>query len=187
MPTNRTLLNPIGFGRNGLRVANTPIRLLPPNLGGRTVGLHESTSEKPQSSHKCENPSIPRRASGMLYFSSNTIRVRIGLSSRLCLGIPNLSVCPFRAYAITLNSIIQANSDNKSTKNVPITQVFCIFLRKNLVMSKKSSTFAPAFRSNPLNWGPRKILIFGESVAQNVALYKRRARSRASSSASEVP
>ena len=28
------------FGRNGERVAKTPTRLLPPSLGGRTVGDH---------------------------------------------------------------------------------------------------------------------------------------------------
>ncbi len=42
----------MGLGRNGLRVANTPIRLFPPNLGGRTVGDQESTSLNPQSNHR---------------------------------------------------------------------------------------------------------------------------------------
>ena len=39
-PVSFTQDNPIGFGRNGERVANTPIRVLPPSLGGRTVGDH---------------------------------------------------------------------------------------------------------------------------------------------------
>ena len=36
--SSRTEDSPISFGRNGERVANTPMRLLPPSLGGRTVG-----------------------------------------------------------------------------------------------------------------------------------------------------
>ena len=39
-------------------------------------------------------------------------------------------------------------------------------IQKNLVMSKKCSTFAPAFRKLDFlspSWGPRKFLIFGES------------------------
>ena len=57
--------NPILFGRNGERVANTPIRLFPPSLGGRTVGdqspLSSSLcdSEKSHRSHMCEKPSRP--------------------------------------------------------------------------------------------------------------------------------
>ena len=56
----------MGLGRNGDRVANTPMRALPPSLGGRTVGDHASRSqaEKPQISHRCEKPSTPRSASG---------------------------------------------------------------------------------------------------------------------------
>ena len=143
-----TLLSPIGFGRNGDLVANTPIRLLPPNRGGRTVGdqlcselLGAGCSLTPQSSHKCEYPSIPRSASFTANSGSNTIRVRIGLSSLLCLGIPNLSVCPLRAYAITFRFII----DCKITPFHPKMQVFVKKIQKNLAMSKKSSTFAPAF------------------------------------------
>ena len=33
-----THVSPMGFGRNGLRVANTPTRSAPPSRGGRTVG-----------------------------------------------------------------------------------------------------------------------------------------------------
>ncbi len=39
---SRTAVSPIGFGRNGERVANTPTRLFPPSLGGLTVGDHFS-------------------------------------------------------------------------------------------------------------------------------------------------
>jgi hypothetical protein len=45
-------------------------------------------------------------------------------------------------------------------------KIFCKKSEKNLRISKKSSTFAPAFRKNELDgvfWGPRKFRIFGES------------------------
>ena len=38
--SSRTQLRPMGLGRKGDRVANTPIRALPPSRGGRTVGDH---------------------------------------------------------------------------------------------------------------------------------------------------
>ena len=57
-------------------------------------------------------------------------------------------------------------------------------MQKNLVISKKSSTFARFFALNP-QLGSPKILIFWESVAQYGALYKCEARSHASISASE--
>ena len=62
MCSSRTDDSPIGFGRKGERVANTPIRTFPPSLGGRTVGLQPSDSENPQISQTCEYPSSPRRA-----------------------------------------------------------------------------------------------------------------------------
>ena len=40
--SRRTQDNPSGFGRKGARLANTPFRLLPPSLVGRTVGVHLS-------------------------------------------------------------------------------------------------------------------------------------------------
>ena len=42
MPSSRTQDRPMGLGRKGERVANTPIRVLPPSRGGRTVGDHLS-------------------------------------------------------------------------------------------------------------------------------------------------
>ncbi len=55
-------------------------------------------------------------------------------------------------------------------------------------MSKKSSTFAPAFQLKPMWFFPRGVnqhsVCDPKSVAQNVALYECIARSRASSSAS---
>lgn len=46
--------SPMGLGRNGDLVANTPMRVLPPSLGGRTVGDHSARSqaENPQISHR---------------------------------------------------------------------------------------------------------------------------------------
>ncbi len=42
----------MGFGRNGDRLAKTPTRVLPPSLGGRTVGDQSSlcTAENSQTS-----------------------------------------------------------------------------------------------------------------------------------------
>ena len=55
---------PNGFGRNGDLVANTPTRVFPPSLGGRTVADHFpgflTFSENSQISQRWENSSIPR-------------------------------------------------------------------------------------------------------------------------------
>ena len=74
--SSRTEDSPISFGRNGERVANTPMRLLPPSLGGRTVGDQPSrtAAENCQISHRCEKPSMPRSASALRYSGSNTMR-----------------------------------------------------------------------------------------------------------------
>ena len=83
---------PMALGRKGERVANTPIRVLPPSLGGRTVGDQCSRTawENCQISQRWENPSIPRRASGFRYSGSNTILARRASTTPLCRGIPNL-------------------------------------------------------------------------------------------------
>ena len=56
----------MGLGRKGARVANTPMRTLPPSRGGRTVGDHFSRTdcENCQISQMWEKPSSPRSASG---------------------------------------------------------------------------------------------------------------------------
>ena len=55
-PVSFTQDNPIGFGRNGDLVANTPHRLFPPSRGGRTVGRQSSCCARSnsQSSHRWE-------------------------------------------------------------------------------------------------------------------------------------
>ncbi len=65
----------MGLGLKGDLVANTPLRMLPPSRGGRTVGDHVSrfASENSQISHKCENSSKPRTASGLRYSGSKTM------------------------------------------------------------------------------------------------------------------
>ena len=148
----------MGFGRNGLRVAKTPIRVFPPNLGGRTVGLHSfvlcasslCTLSNPQIIHRWLYPSMPRNASGMLYSGSKTMRVRIGLSSLLCLGIPNLSVCPLWAYAITFNVIKSTYrpclGDKKRAKLQKITHI-CKKNAKKFGHIKKKQYFCTRFRS----------------------------------------
>ena len=66
------------FGRKGLRLANTPTRLLPPSRGGRTVGENVSPSrtaaENCQRSQIWENSSNPRTASALRYSGQNTTR-----------------------------------------------------------------------------------------------------------------
>ena len=54
--SSRTQDSPIGLGRKGDRVANTPIAVLPPSLGGRTVGDQSprALSENFHTSHRWE-------------------------------------------------------------------------------------------------------------------------------------
>lgn len=56
----------MGLGRKGDRVANTPMRVLPPSRGGRTVGFQpfDAVSENSQISQICVNSPSPRTASG---------------------------------------------------------------------------------------------------------------------------
>ena len=82
----------MGLGRKGERVANTPMRILPPSRGGRTVGDQPSRTapENCQMSQMWLNPSSPRRASGLRNSGSKTT-VALSSSTRpLCLGMPNL-------------------------------------------------------------------------------------------------
>ena len=78
---------------DGDLVANTPTRLFPPSLGGRTVGDHVSLSarSKAQISHRCENSSMPRSASATRNSSSNTTVEMTSSASPLCRGTPNFS------------------------------------------------------------------------------------------------
>ena len=68
---------PNGFGRNGDLVANTPTRVFPPSLGGRTVADQFpgflTFSENSQISQRWENSSIPRTASGLENSGSKTL------------------------------------------------------------------------------------------------------------------
>ena len=65
-PSSLTQDSPMGLGRKGERLANTPTRRLPPSRGGRTVGDQPACLlwENSQISHRWEKPSMPRRASG---------------------------------------------------------------------------------------------------------------------------
>ena len=87
-----TRVRPIGFGRFGERVANTPFRMFPPSFGGRTVGDHARLpiGSKPQISHRYSNSSIPLNASKFLYSASITTREIRFSAIPLCLGSPNL-------------------------------------------------------------------------------------------------
>ena len=94
----------MAFGRNGERVANTPMRSLPPSRGGRTVGDQSSrtASENCQMSHRWEKPSMPRRASALRYSGSNTMRARRASTSPLWRGTPNFVLKSLRMRATTL-------------------------------------------------------------------------------------
>lgn len=81
----------MGLGRKGDLVANTPMRLLPPRRGGRTVGDHAVLGFwlKSQMSQMWEKPSRPRMASG---FRNSCSKVRVAvavLTSPLWRGMPN--------------------------------------------------------------------------------------------------
>ena len=93
----------MGLGRKGERVAKTPRRVLPPRRGGRTVGdqLSRTVSENSQISQRCENPSMPRRASGLRYSGSKTIVARVSGTSPLWRGMPNFVGNSLRMRAIT--------------------------------------------------------------------------------------
>ena len=92
MPSSRTQDSPSALGRKGERVANTPMRVLPPSLGGRTVGDQSALTawENCQMSQIWEKPSRPRRASGSLYSGSNTIWASSSSTIPACRGMPNL-------------------------------------------------------------------------------------------------
>ena len=101
MASRRTHDNPMGLGRNGDRVANTPIRTLPPRRGGLTVGDQPSDSENCQISQMCEKPSRPRSASATRYAGSKTIVARSDGASDACRGNPNFVGKSLRIRAMT--------------------------------------------------------------------------------------
>ena len=92
MASSFTLDSPSGLGRNGDRVAKTPIRVLPPSRGGRTVGdqLSRTAPENCHTSQMWLKSSSPRTASGLRYSGVKTISPRRLSTSPLCRGIPNL-------------------------------------------------------------------------------------------------
>ena len=63
----------MGLGRKGERVAKTPMRVLPPSRGGKTVGDQRSRMawEKTHRSQRWEYPSMPRRAVSLRYSGVN--------------------------------------------------------------------------------------------------------------------
>ena len=67
-PSRRASDKPRRFGRNKERLAKTPTRSFPPSLGGLTVGLNSppgGTRCARNTIQRCENPSSPRKASGV--------------------------------------------------------------------------------------------------------------------------
>ena len=123
--SSSTQESPNGFGRNGERVANTPICSFPPSLGGLTVGCHSSPpagtpprrfAENSHISQMWENSSSPLTASLLRYMGSNTIRARRWPASPLCRGIPNFSENSVRICAIGFISISGAKFTNNSCR-----------------------------------------------------------------------
>lgn len=82
----------MGLGRYGARVAKTPIRWFPPNLGGRTVGDHSLCrfAEKFQIIQMWENPSSPRIMSGF--------EIPVPIPERNAMPVPDLPAGEFRTY-----------------------------------------------------------------------------------------
>ena len=93
----------MGLGRNGERVANTPMRLFPPSRGGFTMGDHPArcTSENPHISQICENSARPRNAFASRYSGSNTITDFCSGTRPLWRGMPNFVVKSLRMRAMT--------------------------------------------------------------------------------------
>ena len=90
--SSSTADSPSPLGRKGERVANTPMRWLPPSRGGRTVGdqVCRRARWNCHISHTWENSSSPRTASGSRKAGSNTMRP--GQSAMpLWRGTPNFS------------------------------------------------------------------------------------------------
>ena len=96
------------MGRKGERVAKTPMRVLPPRRGGRTVGDQSSRmfSENPQMSQMWVNPSKPRSASACLNSGSKTIFACRLSTNPLCLGMPNLVGRSPWMRAMTLSFVV---------------------------------------------------------------------------------
>ena len=105
MPSSFTLERPKGLGRKGERVANTPIRVLPPKRGGRTVGDHVSRTA-PENCHTSQmwlKSSSPRTASALRYSGVKMISPRRLSTSPLCRGMPNLVGKAVRMWAMTFS------------------------------------------------------------------------------------
>ena len=77
---------------DGEREAKTPTRVLPPSLGGRTVGENFSlfASEKPHITQTCEYFSSPIKDS---LTPNSPLKIKVAkelFATPLCLGTPNL-------------------------------------------------------------------------------------------------
>ena len=107
----------MGLGLKGERVAKTPMRLLPPSLGGRTVGDHlrSEFSENFHKSQRWVKSSKPLIAVGSRYCGSKTILPLKFFTIPLCLGIPN-----FSGKSVRITATI--------SKGLLYLIIFCFFL-----------------------------------------------------------
>ena len=114
--SSRTEDSPRALGRKGERVANTPMRRLPPSLGGRTVGDQPSRTarENCQISQIWEKSSRPRTASGFRYSGSKITRPRSWGTRPLCRGTPNFSGSSVRIRAMIFISVTASSVRNPS-------------------------------------------------------------------------
>ena len=134
----------MGLGRKGLRVANTPMRLVPPSRGGLTVGYHFSevprlfsvctslaisAAEPPgvpfsncQMSHRYVKPSIPSTAEFRANSGSKTmVPCRCG-ARKLFRGMPNF--CGMSVWMWAIGFMIAILPQRKERFCLPILRLF---------------------------------------------------------------
>ena len=143
MASSRTLDRPRGLGRKGERVAKTPIRVLPPRRGGRTVGDQPSRTA-PENCHTSQmwlKSSSPRTASAQRYSGVKMTSPRRLSTSPLWRGMPNLVGKAVRIWAMTLRAISSGADISSSPYYKP----------------RQKPTARPSIWISS-SWGPAKIM-----------------------------
>ena len=132
--SNLTQDRPMGLGRKGERVANTPIRVFPPRRGGRTVGDQPSrtAADNCQMSQRWENPSSPRRASGFRYSGSKMTEALRASTRPLWRGMPNFVGKSLRILATTVMDRLSIPSPHTKTSFAPPCGAWFFSLRKGI-------------------------------------------------------
>ena len=130
-------------GRKGDRVANTPMRVLPPRRGGRTVGdqLSRTAPENCHTSQMWLKSSSPRTASAQRYSGVKMTSPRRLSTSPLWRGMPNLVGKAVRIWAMTLRAISSGADISSSPYYKP----------------RQKPTARPSIWISS-SWGPAKIM-----------------------------